>query len=527
MPDKRFIEESFPVKEVSALSAKEKNIRHGHISTLHIWWARRPLAASRATAYAALIPAPKDIDEWNKESQFIIDFAKWENTNNPKMIERARKKILKAYGGKPPKVLDPFGGGGSIPLECLRLGCETYSNDLNPVAVLIQKCTLEYPQKYGKPGIVEREIEEFGEKKKIKQKVDNVLLEDVKYWENWIYEEAKNELSQFYPNEPDGSFPIGYLWARTVPCQNPNCGTEIPLMRQYWLSKKKKKKIALFPFVIEKQIQFKIVGDGYENFPVGFDPENGSISRATVTCFNCGSAIESKLLRNLFLTHKSDERLIAIILSLKKNKGKFYKLAQPTDHINLNRISAILNEKVCSLRDEWGENPLPNENLPPKNSHRAVGSQLPLYNILYWEELFNDRQKLLILTLGDNIKKISSSLKKQYTNDYAEAIMSYMALSLDMTVAFSNKLSRWENTSEAIKHLYSRQILQMLWDYVESNPFSKSSGSYMTLSGYAHKVIENLSSLDLPIKNISQISATSLSYPNNFFDGVFTASPLL
>ena len=149
MTDKRFIEETFPVKEVSVESAREKNIRHGHISTLHIWWSRKPLASSRATVYASLTPAPKDADEWNKNRNFIAEFSKWENSLNQTMIQKAREDILKANGGKPPRILDPFGGGGAIPLEALRLGCETYSNDLNPVAVLIQKCTLEYPQKYG------------------------------------------------------------------------------------------------------------------------------------------------------------------------------------------------------------------------------------------------------------------------------------------------------------------------------------------------------------------------------------------
>ncbi|GAG10532.1 unnamed protein product, partial [marine sediment metagenome] len=142
---KRFIEETFPVREVSVESAREKNIRHGHISTLHIWWARRPLASSRATSYAALIPAPSDIEEWNKKRQFIIDFSKWENSLNQGMIKQAREDILKANGGNPPKVLDPFAGGGAIPLEALRLGCEVYASDYNPVATLILKCTLEYP----------------------------------------------------------------------------------------------------------------------------------------------------------------------------------------------------------------------------------------------------------------------------------------------------------------------------------------------------------------------------------------------
>jgi len=155
--DKRFIEETFPVKEVSVESVKEKNIRHGHISTLHIWWARRPLASSRATNYAALIPAPKNVQEWDQKRQLISEFSKWENSLNQTMIDRAREDILKANGGRPPKVLDPFAGGGAIPLEALRLGCEVYSSDYNPVAVLIQKCTLEYPQKYGKPEKVKSE----------------------------------------------------------------------------------------------------------------------------------------------------------------------------------------------------------------------------------------------------------------------------------------------------------------------------------------------------------------------------------
>ena len=149
--DKRLIEETFPAKEVSTESAHEKNIRRGHISTLHIWWARRPLAASRATAYAALVPPSQDTDEWSRKREFIINLSKWENSLNPHLIKKAQREILEANDGIPPKVLDPFGGGGAIPLEALRLGYETYSNDLNPVAVLIQKCTLEYPQKYGRP----------------------------------------------------------------------------------------------------------------------------------------------------------------------------------------------------------------------------------------------------------------------------------------------------------------------------------------------------------------------------------------
>ncbi len=173
MKRKSFIETSFPVKEISEISAKEKNIRHGHISTLHIWWARRPLASSRATNYAALIPSTENIEEWNSIRHFIIELAKWENSLNSNIINKAREDILKEYG-KPPRVLDPFSGGGSIPLEALRLGCEVHAVEYNPVAVLILKCTLEYPQKYGRP----KELKE--DWSLLKTTIKNPLLEDVK-----------------------------------------------------------------------------------------------------------------------------------------------------------------------------------------------------------------------------------------------------------------------------------------------------------------------------------------------------------
>ena len=262
MKDKRFIEVSFPVKEVSEISAREKNIRHGHISTLHIWWARRPLASSRATSYAALIPATDDVEAWDKTRQFIMELSKWENSLNHGAIEKAKNDILEANGRKPLRVLDPFAGGGSIPLEALRLGCETHAIEYNPVAVLILKCTLEYPQRYGKPKDTKNE---WG----LNTQTKNPLLEDVKKWGEWVLEAAKKEIGRFYPEDEDNSIPVGYMWARTIPCQNPSCGAELPLMRQFWLAKKSNKKVSLYPYVEGKEVRFKIVGDGYGKIPEG------------------------------------------------------------------------------------------------------------------------------------------------------------------------------------------------------------------------------------------------------------------
>ena len=326
MKNKRFIEESFPIKEISKISAKEKNIRHGHISTLHIWWARRPLASSRATNYAALIPAEKEISEWEKKRQFIIELAKWENSNNMKLIEKARKDILEANNGKVPKILDPFAGGGSIPLEALRLGCEVHAVEYNPVAVLILKCTLEYPQKYGKIKENKKELEFFNTNSS-----KNPLLEDVKKWGNWVLEEAKKEIGKFYPKDENGCIPVGYIWARTIPCQNPICEAEIPLMRQFWLAKKSNKKVALYPYVEGKEVKFKIVGDGYEKWPKGFDPSKGTVSRAIVTCPVCGCVIDAKTTRKLFQEGKAGERMVAVVLHKPGEQGKNYRLATEKD----------------------------------------------------------------------------------------------------------------------------------------------------------------------------------------------------
>jgi len=544
--DKRFIEESFPVKEVSVESVREKNIRHGHISTLHIWWARRPLASSRATNYAALIPAPKNIEEWQRERDFIIELCKWENSNNEQLLERARRKILEANGGVPPKVLDPFGGGGSIPLEALRLGCETYSNDLNPVAVLIQKCTLEYPQKYGKP-ISKRQY--LAERPKLKSPFEggfrgmsldfddtemvNPLVEDVKYWGNWVLQEAKKEIGKFYPQEPDGSIPVGYIWARTVPCQNLACGAEIPLMRQYWLAKKNNKKVALYPFVDHSAeangrspLQFKIIGDGYEKWPAGFVPENGSVSRAVATCPVCGSMVEAKSTRKLFQDGKSGQRMIAVVTHKPGTSGKKYRIATERDVAIFKEAETRLQEKREKLLPEWGMDPVPDEPIPPKESHRAVGSQLPLYDFKVWGDLFNARQKLALITFVDKVRQAQQRIQEAGVEaEYAKAVGSYLALSIGRMVDYYNSLCIWDNGQERTVHLFGRQSIPMVWDYSELNPLSDTVGSWESMAfRRIWKVLEFIK-YDLNPSLITQTSSTKLKYIDNSFDAVFTDPP--
>ena len=195
--DRRLIEETFPIKEVSEESVREKRLRYGHISTLHVWWARRPLSSSRATIYSSLVKPPTNLKKLSKEEDFIINLSKWESSNNLAIIEKAKKEIIQANQGKRPKVLDPFGGGGSIPLEATRLGCETYALDYNPVACLLLKCVAELPQKYNEKSRLDKGLTSHTQESK--------FLKDLKKWQKWVNVQAEDEIGKFYPKENDGS----------------------------------------------------------------------------------------------------------------------------------------------------------------------------------------------------------------------------------------------------------------------------------------------------------------------------------
>ena len=560
---RRFIEESFPVKEVGIESAREKNIRRGHISTLHIWWARRPLASSRATNYAALIPAPENVDEWNKTREFIINFSKWENSLDQSMIQKARDDILKANGGKPPKVLDPFGGGGAIPLEALRLGCETYSNDLNPVAVLIQRCTLEYPQKYGKSKPVEQMSRLFGKDTKETKSI-NPLLRDVKKWGNWVLEEAKKEIGKFYPEEPDGSIPVGYIWARTIPCQNPSCvsnfsndrqdacptkqdvcPTQIPLMRQFWLAKKDNKKVVLFPYV-EKVgqascLSFKIVGNGYEKMPDGFDPENGTVSRAVATCPVCGSTVDAKTTRRLFQEGKAGQRMVAAVLHHPKRQGKTYRIATENDMRIFEDAEDYLKEKREKLMAEWGMDPVPDE--PLKRVPLTFGViNVWVYGMNTWGDLFNSRQKLALITFVEKVKKVHRKLKDEgFEEEYAKAVLSYLALAFSRLTTRNSSICVWHHGSEQTEKVFALQALPMQWSYPESNPITGENvtgftGNINSILSVLENICSKLGFHSKPAQDrwdgrptshatVTQASATALPYSNSFFDAVFTDPP--
>ena len=388
-----------------------------------------------------------------------MELSKWGNSLNYGVIEKAKSDILEANGRNPLRVLDPFAGGGSIPLQALRLGCETHAIEYNPVATLILKCTLEYPQKFGKS----TNKNECG----LNTQTKNPLLEDVKKWGNRVLEEAKKEIGKFYPADDDGSIPVGYYWMRTISCQNPTCNAEIPLTANWWLAKKKNKKVALYPYVKGKEVKFKIVGDGYEKIPEGFDPSKGTVSRAIATCPVCGYTVDANTTRKLFQEGKSGQRMVAVVLHKPRTAGKRYRLATKKDLEVFQEAERYLEDKREKLYEEWGIDPVPDEELPPKET---LGFRVQRYGMLKWGDLFNSRQKLALITFTEKVRlAYKKMIEEGYDEEYAKAVVSYLGLTISRCSDFENSLCAWLNHVENPGHLFARQALGMVWDYFELN----------------------------------------------------------
>ena len=535
---KRLIEYDLPLAEISEHSAREKNIRHGHPSTLHIWWARRPLASSRATAFAALIDDPGPNNPEQRE--YLLDLTRrispWEAVKNGNSadIEEARRLIAEQFG-RPPRVLDPFSGGGSIPLEALRLGCETYANDYNPVAVFIEKATLEWPQKFGIE--VELPAEEtgqahngvqlgFGEGQKV-----NLLAYLVEKWANIILEEARAEIGDFYPEDEGGWIPVGYLWARTIPCQNPSCGAEIPLVKQFWLAKKKNKKIAYRPVVdaAAKTVSFEMLENEAAIKAADFDPGAGTITRGDARCPVCGQVTKAADTRALARAGKMGERMIAVITHHPHQTGKRYRLATPADEAVFARAAAALEEKVANW--QYLESPLPDEKLPVDGT---LGFRVNKYGMLHWQDLFNTRQKLALVTFLEKIKGSYARIRADADtlplpaainpDELAKAVAGYLGITLSKQLDFNSSLARWANHVEGSVATFGRQALPMMWDYCESNTFSGGFGNWDTHANWVIKSIKT--AFNTPdFGKCLHSSAATLPIADNYLDAILTDPP--
>ncbi len=484
---KRLAEMDFPVAEVSKHSAREKSIRHGHPSTLHLWWARRPLAACRAMLMALLLPDPCDEhcpvefkaaarrllspvpmiplgateDDLRKALlKFIADFANWDNSANATYLECARGLVKAAHGKEPPLVVDPFAGGGSIPLEALRVGCDAFASDLNPVACLILKVLLEDIPRHG-PGLAD-ELRRVGQQ---------------------IKEEAKKELAEFYPIDPDGSRPIAYLWARTVRCEAANCGAEIPLMRSFWLCKKAKRLRALRYKVVRPKddtprIEFQI----FEPKSV-VEVHSGTVSGAKAACPACNKPLAPDRVRaQLAAQHGGADvifdkqgwrtggaRLLAVVTLSDDAKGRNYRPPELSDYQAVWKAQRQLEE----ILDEWEKGgrkslcPVPNEPLPPIGT---LGFRVQRYGMLEWGDLLSMRQKLALLALSRSVSKHGDD----------RVVGEVASLTLSHVLDRSTSLSRWraEPYMETVEGVYGRQALPMVWDFAEAMVLSDSTGSW-------------------------------------------------
>ena len=507
--NRRLIGESLPLQLISAESTIEKNIHHNHISSIHLWFARRPLTASRATAYAALIdPAKVDRRQANKT---LDELSHYKNGENRTVIEKARRHVLKSNGMVPPKVLDPFGGGGAIPLECMRLGCETYSNDYNPVAYIVQKCTLEYPLKYGKVA--------GGTNVN-----DSKLIQDIQKWSKWIEDEAYKKLKEYYPKTKNGN-PSEYIWARTIPCMNPKCNATIPILTSYLLDKKNN--ISMCPVVQGSKITFKIVGGSYEKAPPCHQTDGNSTGNYT-TCQKCHNTVKPKD-TNRLLQQSLDEQLIIVVVRPQKGK-KMFAVPTAKDIAAYESCKEKLKKTRQTFIETHGIDPVPTEpiEMPDGQEYGSNGVYWSFNRMLHggqtkYEHLYNDRQQLVLITLLDKIKDVYTKMYEE-DKEYAECIVCYLCVVIDKLIPKFSRIARWNSRGcYTADNLSGSTIKKIVW-YSEVNPFDHAgiSGKTDSMCGSIMQAIKVDSQ---PIKRITQISATNLAYPDNYFDAVFTDPP--
>lgn len=590
---KRLIEVAIPLKEVSEQSAREKSIRHGHISTLHIWWARRPLAACRAAVFASLIPDPDDpecpeefsrlvmetlgrnefipkngdgsaIDDTprNRCLEFIKHLVRWENSNRPEYIEPARVLIVAAHKflhpgaeGDAPKVLDPFAGGGAIPLEALRLGCEAHAIDINPVAHLIELCTLVYPQKYGQPDsrpvpeYIKRLAAHNRAKKKEKGKDrplldaleteetatatdedeiipdveitetkyrENPLAADVKYWGHWVLEGARREIGELYPPDPDGSIPIAYLWARTVKSPNPQTPFLTPLLRHTWLTNKSKGKTAfrIVPNLEKGTYSFQVCsGDD-----IDFDPNNGTVKQAKAVCIYSQTTIPNSYLQNEGKQGRIGETLAAVVLSPTKGPRK-YRAVTDEDETVLKKAATRL--AVLTEDCPFGKlSTIPDEKIPKTEIRRL---SVPLYGSDTFGKLFTSRQLVAVITLARLVKSATQRLEQWHDAPYSLAVCEYLATVFDRVLDRASTASIWHTTRETIEGAVGRHTLPMTWDFAETNPVNGGSGNISGAIEWVVKVIETTALSSSNSANVARGMAQQL--PLGAIEAVVTDPP--
>ncbi|MCX7017990.1 MAG: DUF1156 domain-containing protein [Candidatus Sumerlaeota bacterium] len=571
----RLIEAAFPLKQASLDSVHEKNVRHGHISTLHIWPARRPLAACRAALIATLLPDPGTPEgrrelceriggrvetylETKKKNGKTVTVERertvggvlhWGNESNPDM-DWFREEIRKACGGRAPKVLDPFAGGGAIPLEAMRLGCEATAIDINPVAWFILKCTLEYPQKLAgqtlplprfaaqSPEFMESFLRGRGKSKRSKKQVEKerTMFQDdllpppeadlswhVRAWGKWVLDKARAELERFYPTI-DGKTTVAYLWARTVTCKN--CRATIPLLKTRWLCKKDDKRVRLTmePNADRSGVVFGIKKDvphaGVNNAARREHDKKiaaGTMSRSGAQCPCCPAIMTMEDIRLEGQNGRLGTQMTAVVVD--GAKGKEYRLPTDTE-------IAIAQSCAGELERVFADVPfgLPTEPTPCKG---ALGFSVPLYGIDQWHKLFTPRQ---LVALGSFIKATRETHAEMKANCYSDewtvAILAYLACIIDRVIDRCCSLCTWTVGYDKIGHVFVRFALPIIWDFVESIPIADTTGGYAGNVEWVAKYASHVScfGIRVPSAKVAVCSATKV-VGSRCFDVIVTDPP--
>lgn len=497
MATKKLIEVALPLEKINAESAREKSIRHGHPSTLHLWWARRPLAAARAVIWSSLVDDPSSHPEkfpteeaQNAERQRLFQILEnlvvWENSNKQDVLEAAKVEILKSTDGNPPALLDPFAGGGAIPLEAKRLGLKTHAHDLNPIPIMLNKSMLEIPCRFkGKSAVNPNSTQTLG-------RDCNMgaigLSEDVEYYGLKIKQSVFSLLRTNYPLvdipkvQGGGTAPaIAWLWARTVKCPNPACGCQMPLLKSK---------------VIAKNIAYVQIEKNDKNQPVftveyGLPSDSsGTVSRSGATCAFCGSPVGFPYIRTEGKAGRIGAKLMAVVA--KGSRGRIY--VSPSEE---QRLSAVINEKndfsLGSIANYPGY-------LNP-----------PAYGLDTFEALFTDRQLLFFTKLCEAIRDIGEEIEQDaiacgFPKDnlhlcdggdgakaYSEAIRVYLSFVLDKLVDYNSAVCSWNAVGQKMRNTFGMTGMSMSWDFAEANPFSGASGSYDNMLGWVVRSVSNLS----------------------------------
>lgn len=526
---KKLIEVALPLAVINAESAREKSIRHGHPSTLHLWWARRPLAAARAVLWASLVDDPSarpdefpTEEEQQVERKRLFDILErlvpWEASNDARILAEARAEIDRSCDGDLPKVLDPFGGGGAIPLEALRLGLPTYTGDLNPVAVLIQRAMLEIPSRFaGAPPV-------HPDARAAQALWDGArgLAADVEAYGRWMYEEAKRRIGRYYPDATldDGTkaTPIAWIWARTVKSPDPSWPGHVPLVRSWTLAKRPGKP----PVWVEPTVDQQSQSIRY-SIRTGGTPLEANVGRNGAVCLATGAPIPLAYVREEARAGRMGQTLLAIVAETSRGRVYCPPVDQPPDNFQID------------------EERLPGGSLPA----RGLGFRVQNYGIESWDQLFIPRQQLALTTFSALLDEVQERVKADFEATgapvdlrrlrdggsgppaYADAVATYLAFAIDKATNLWSSIVSWMNDRGALREVFARQAIPMTWDFAEANPFSGRGGDWtlfvdkirMAIEASPTPVVAHIAQRDARAR-IEEVGMAVLSTDPPYYDNV-------